>query len=60
MIAKYTAVPLPSVPSNTEKKAYGLIKLQKTKSLFNIVDTTYFDGVTESENPLAMESLDQV
>ncbi|XP_015079424.1 beta-galactosidase 17 [Solanum pennellii] len=60
VIAKYTAVPLPSVPSNTEKKAYGLIKLQKTKSLFNIVDTTYFDGVTESENPLAMESLDQM
>ncbi|WMV35022.1 hypothetical protein MTR67_028407 [Solanum verrucosum] len=60
VIAKYTAAPLPSVPSNTEKKAYGLIKLQKTKSLFNIVDTTYFDGVTESENPLAMESLGQM
>ncbi|KAK6787411.1 hypothetical protein RDI58_015936 [Solanum bulbocastanum] len=60
VIAKYTTAPLPSVPSNTEKKAYGLIKLQKTKSLFNIVDTTYFDGVTESENPLAMESLGQM
>ncbi|KAG5601947.1 hypothetical protein H5410_033317 [Solanum commersonii] len=60
VIAKYTAAPLPSVPSNTEKKAYGHIKLQKTKSLFNIVDTTYFDGVTESENPLAMESLGQM
>ncbi|KAK4719154.1 hypothetical protein R3W88_017492 [Solanum pinnatisectum] len=60
VIAKYTAAPLPSVPSNTEKKAYGPIKLQKTKSLFNIVDTTYFDGVTESENPLAMESLGQM
>lgn len=60
MIARYTAAPLASVPSNNEKKAYGLIKLQKTKSLFNIVDTTDFDGVTESENPLAMESLGQV
>lgn len=60
MIAKYTAMPLTSVPSNNEKKAYGLIKLQKTKSLFNIIDTTDFDGVTESENPLAMEFLGQV
>ncbi|XP_019228567.1 PREDICTED: beta-galactosidase 17 isoform X2 [Nicotiana attenuata] len=52
--------PLASVPPNNEKKAYGLIKLQKTKSLFNIIDTKYFDGVTESEDPLAMESLGQM
>ncbi|XP_075075017.1 beta-galactosidase 17 isoform X2 [Nicotiana tabacum] len=60
VIAKYTAAPLASVPPNNEKKAYGLIKLQKTKSLFNIIDTKYFDGVTESEDPLAMESLGQM
>ncbi|CAN4098514.1 unnamed protein product [Withania somnifera] len=60
VIAKYAAAPLALVPSNNEKKAYGLIKLQKTKTLFNIVDTTNFDGFTESENPLAMEFLGQM
>lgn len=60
MIAKYSAAPLTSVPFNKEKKAYGIIKLQKTQSLFDVINFKDLDGMIASENPMPMESLGQV
>nr|GMC74808.1 beta-galactosidase 17 [Ipomoea batatas] len=60
VIAKYSATPLTSVPSNNEKKAYGIIKLQKTQSLFDVINFKDLDGMIASENPMPMESLGQM
>lgn len=60
VIAKYSATPLTSVPSNNEKKAYGIIKLQKAQSLFDVINFKDLDGMIASENPMPMESLGQV
>ncbi|CAH9073495.1 unnamed protein product [Cuscuta epithymum] len=59
VIAKYSTTPLNSVPSNNEKKSYGVIKLPSVQRLFDVINFKDIDGMT-SENPLPMESLGQM
>ncbi|KAL5698664.1 beta-galactosidase [Ranunculus cassubicifolius] len=61
VIKRYSAVSLPPVPSNNERKVYGKIKVQKIASLFNVVEKLCDpQDVIESENPLPMESINQM
>ena len=60
VVKRHSAASLPSVPSNTEKRGYGPIQLQKTESLFDLIDKIDPIGVVESENPTSMESVGQV
>ncbi|CAK9179959.1 unnamed protein product [Ilex paraguariensis] len=60
VIQKYSAAPLPSVPSNNEKAEYGRIQLQKTTFLFDILGNKNLVGKVESENPASMESVGQM
>ncbi|KAF9616972.1 hypothetical protein IFM89_033042 [Coptis chinensis] len=61
VIQQYTAVPLPPVPSNNEKRVYGQIKVQKVASLFDVLDAVCDPSdVIESVNPLPMESIGQM
>ncbi|XP_054780948.1 beta-galactosidase 17 isoform X2 [Prosopis cineraria] len=60
VIAQYSSAPLPSVPSDNGKAGYGPIHLQKKAFLFDMLDLANPTNVTESENPLSMESLGQM
>ncbi|CAK7356865.1 unnamed protein product [Dovyalis caffra] len=60
VIGLYTAASLPSVPSDNGKTGYGRIQLQKTDSLFGLLDMINPADVIESENPLSMESVGQM
>lgn len=60
VVKRHSAAPLPSVPSNNEKKGYGLIQLRKTESLFDLIGKIDPIQVVESENPSSMESVGQV
>ena len=61
VIAKYSSVPLPPVPSNNNEKAsYGPIHLQRKAFLFDTFDFTSSTNVFESETPLPMEYVGQV
>jgi len=60
VIARYTSVPLPSVPSNNEKARYGPIHLQRKAFLFDTLDFTNSTNVFESETPMPMEYVGQV
>ncbi|ESW22508.1 hypothetical protein PHAVU_005G158700 [Phaseolus vulgaris] len=60
VIARYTSVPLPSVPSNNEKARYGPIHLQRKAFLFDTLDFTNSTNVFESETPMPMEYVGQL
>lgn len=60
VIARYSSVPLPSVPSNKEKARYGPIHLQRKGFLFDMFDFTNSTNVFESETPKSMEYMGQV
>lgn len=60
VIKQHSAVSLPQVPSNNEKRGYGLIQLQKTESFFDFIGKIDHIVVVESENPTSMESVGQV
>lgn len=60
VIAKYSAVPLASVPSNNKRTAYGSIKLKKTAFLYDTIDIKNLIDMVESENPASMEATGQV
>ncbi|CAI9265529.1 unnamed protein product [Lactuca saligna] len=60
VIAKYSAVSLPPVPKNNEKTGYGRIQLEKSSSLFDILDTNVHIKAIESENPISMEAAGQM
>ncbi len=60
VIKAYSAVGLPSVPSNNEKTGYGRIHLQKKEFLLDILKRISSTDVVESENPMSMESVGQV
>lgn len=60
VIAKYSAVPLASVPSNNKRTAYGSIKLEKTAFLYDTIDLKNLIDMVESENPASMEATGQV
>ncbi|XP_016169851.1 beta-galactosidase 17 [Arachis ipaensis] len=60
VIARYSSVPLPSVPSNIQKTAYGPIHLQRKTSLFDEFNFTSSTNVFESEQPMSMESVGQL
>nr|KYP58381.1 Beta-galactosidase 17 [Cajanus cajan] len=59
VIARYSSVPLPSVPSNIEKARYGPIHLQRKALLFDMLDLTNSTNVFESEAPMSMEYVGQ-
>ncbi|TKY48267.1 Beta-galactosidase 17 [Spatholobus suberectus] len=59
VIARYSSVPLPSVPSNNEKARYGPIHLQRKAFLFDTFDFTNSANVFESETPMSMEYVGQ-
>ncbi|CAI8611983.1 unnamed protein product [Vicia faba] len=56
VIARYSSVPLPSIPSDNEKATYGPIHLQRQYSLF---DFTNSSNAFESKNPMSMENVGQ-
>ena len=60
VIAKYSATSLPPVPKNNEKTGYGGIQLEKTSSLFDILDSNLLTKAIESDNPISMEAAGQV
>lgn len=60
VIAKYSAMPLPSVPSNNKRTAYGSIKLEKTAFLYDTIDIKNLVDMVESENPASMEATGQM
>ncbi|GMY34596.1 beta-galactosidase 17-like [Fagus crenata] len=60
VIKAYSAVGLPSVPSNNEKTGYGHIHLQKKEFLLDILKRISSTDVVESENPMSMESVGQM
>ncbi|KAF8393544.1 hypothetical protein HHK36_021788 [Tetracentron sinense] len=61
VIKQYSRASLPSIPSNNEKTGYGRIKVQKTASLFDVLDIICDPiDVVESENPISMESVGQM
>ncbi|MBO8589890.1 beta-galactosidase, partial [Staphylococcus aureus] len=39
VIKKYNSASLPSIPSNSEKRSYGRVEVQKIASLYEIVDS---------------------
>ncbi|WVZ99432.1 hypothetical protein U9M48_044729 [Paspalum notatum var. saurae] len=61
VIHECTGTPLHPLPSDIEKASYGLVKLQKVASLFDIID--YISDPLKavvSEHPLYMEQIGQV
>ncbi|KAL4565199.1 hypothetical protein LXL04_029284 [Taraxacum kok-saghyz] len=60
VIAMYSAASLPPVPKNNEKTGYGGIKLEKTSSLFDILDSNLLTKAIESDNPISMETAGQM
>ncbi|XP_058780617.1 beta-galactosidase 17-like [Vicia villosa] len=56
VIARYSSVPLPSIPSDNEKATYGPIHLQRQYSLF---DFTNSSNAFASKNPMSMENVGQ-
>lgn len=60
VISRYTATSLPSVPLNNEKAGYGHIQLEKTASLFDVLNSKDHISIVESENPLSMEAAGQM
>ncbi|KAJ7951619.1 Beta-galactosidase [Quillaja saponaria] len=60
VIERYSPKPLPSVPSNNEKKGYGPIHVQKTAFLLDLLDFTDSTDVVVSREPLSMESVGQM
>ncbi|PIN09321.1 Beta-galactosidase [Handroanthus impetiginosus] len=61
VIAKYSAEPLASVPSDNEKIAYGRIKLDKISFLYDMISMKdIVDHMVESENPISMEAIGQM
>ncbi|KAL4588832.1 hypothetical protein LXL04_001728 [Taraxacum kok-saghyz] len=60
VIAMYSAASLPPVPKNNEKTGYGGIKLEKTSSLFDILDSNLLTKAIESDNPISMEAAGQM
>ncbi|CAJ1955431.1 unnamed protein product [Sphenostylis stenocarpa] len=59
VIARYSSVPLPPVPSNNEKARYGAIHMQRKAFLFDMFDFTNATNVFESETPMSMEYVGQ-
>lgn len=59
-MGKYSSVSLPSFPSSNKKTGYGFIQLQKTRSLFDLLDGFDSAHIVEAENPTAMEYFYQV
>ena len=61
VIHECIGTPLHPLPSDIEKANYGLVKLQKVASLFDIIDNISdpLKGVV-SEHPLYMEQIGQV
>jgi beta-galactosidase len=61
VIHECTGTPFLPLPSNIERANYGLLKLQKIASLFDIIDNISDPlKVTVSEHPLYMELIGQV
>ncbi|KAL6851717.1 hypothetical protein ACP4OV_020281 [Aristida adscensionis] len=60
VIHECTGTPLHPLPSYVEKANYGLVKLQKVASLFDIIDFGDPLKVTISEHPLYMELMGQM
>ncbi|XP_071731937.1 beta-galactosidase 17 [Rutidosis leptorrhynchoides] len=60
VITKYSAVSIPPVPSNNEKTGYGRIRLQKTSSLFDTLDSDLSVKAIQSEKPISMEAAGQM
>ncbi|KAG8362986.1 hypothetical protein BUALT_BualtUnG0016800 [Buddleja alternifolia] len=60
VIAKYSAEPLPAVPSNNEKTAYGRIKLDKISYLYDMIDIKDLADLVEYESPISMEAIGQM
>ncbi|KAJ1263835.1 hypothetical protein BS78_09G217200 [Paspalum vaginatum] len=61
VIHECTGTPLHPLPSDIEKASYGLVKLQKVASLFDIID--YISDPLKaavSEHPLYMEQIGQM
>jgi beta-galactosidase len=61
VIHECTGSPLRPLPSDIEKANYGLVKLQKVASLFDIIDNISdpLKGAV-SEHPLSMEQIGQM
>ncbi|KVI05905.1 Beta-galactosidase 1-like protein [Cynara cardunculus var. scolymus] len=60
VIAKYSSGSLPPVPLNKKKTGYGRIRLEKTASLFDALDSNTHIKAIESENPISMEAAGQM
>ncbi|TVU20442.1 hypothetical protein EJB05_36650 [Eragrostis curvula] len=61
VIHECTGTPLLPLPSDIQKANYGLVKLQKVASLFDIIDNISDPlKVTVSEHPLQMELIGQM
>ncbi|KAL6618872.1 hypothetical protein ACP70R_034011 [Stipagrostis hirtigluma subsp. patula] len=61
VIHECTGAPLHPLPSDIEKASYGLLKLQKVASFFDIIDSISDPlKVTVSEYPLYMEQIGQI
>lgn len=60
VIQHYSGALLPSVPSSIEKIGYGPIHLQKSAFLFDLIYMIDPVDVAVSEEPLSMDSVDQV
>lgn len=61
VIKKYNRASLPSIPSNSEKRSYGRVEVQKIASLYEIVDSICDSmEVVEAKQPIGMESVGQV
>ncbi|GJX01512.1 beta-galactosidase 17 [Tanacetum coccineum] len=60
VIAKYSTSTLPPVPLNNEKTGYGRIKLEKTASFFDALDSDLSTEAIESENSISVEAAGQM
>ncbi|CAN6359341.1 unnamed protein product [Urochloa humidicola] len=61
VIHECTGTPLHPLPSDIEKANYGLVKLQKVASLFDIIDNISDPfKIAVSEHPLYMEQIGQM
>ncbi|CAA0821140.1 Beta-galactosidase 17 [Striga hermonthica] len=60
VIAKYSTEPLPPIPPDNEKIAYGHIKLDRVSFLFNTITARDLIAAVEYENPISMEAFGQM
>lgn len=61
VLQKYSRVALPPVPSNNGRTSYGLVKVSKLASFFEVLDNVcYPTEVVEAEHPIAMELVGQM